>query len=535
MKKKKSLYVATVLTVLTVLAFWSYTRDSQYQNVAEELFGKEVTVKDTTKRVLDDYIVENYPAVEKIFSVQEMGKKSSLGTLFIVVPEGYGGSMYLAVAIGHDQKKTLGVKVLAHSETKGYGDLVTEDWFINRLKGKPISAFLQVVKLDPDNVNDVVQITGASISSKSAVNGVNAAIGAYNYMESGNRMGFIPRETDKNIIMEETESFVITGEGERVKVTMEELMKLPRVRRDCILRKSTGTEIPLSVEGPTLQEVLKHYKMDITNYTAMGITARDGYYALVPSEILHQKEILLAYMFNDEPIDEEEKPIRVVIPEEFGVYWVKMVSNIDFYSNITQKDIHSIKVFDALTRDIKPYMYEYYGKKDASIEIGKILQKLGEVDTKGFFTMVSSDGLVKNETITMVKQRYYIKTEGENAPMNIGPDFKLGMNVKHMAYFTTTKDAVIFPREIEKITGTVKLGNHEGIPLAELLRVLEIKDNDKSRFELVSTLGDTVVVESDGLDACILKYEDNMINAIINYKGKETHLRDMLEINKLGV
>ena len=58
--------------------------------------------------------------------------------------------------------------------------------------------------------------------------------------------------------------------------------------------------------------------------------------------------------------------------------------------------------------------------------------------------------LLKNETISLVRQRYFIKVEGDNAPMNISPTFRLGMNVKHMTHFSTTKDAVIFPEKMNK-------------------------------------------------------------------------------------
>ena len=72
-------------------------------------------------------------------------------------------------------------------------------------------------------------------------------------------------------------------------------------------------------------------------------------------------------------------------------------------------------MFNPLTEDIEPYYYEYYGSKDKAFEVGKILRKFDEVDEKGFFTMAATDGLEKNETISLVRQRYFIKVEGDNA------------------------------------------------------------------------------------------------------------------------
>ena len=189
---------------------------------------------------------------------------------------------------------------------------------------------------------------------------------------------------------------------------------------------------------------------------------------MISKDIIQNRDIILGIRFDDEEIIREEKPVRVVIPDEMGVYWVKMVNRIELYTHISPKDIQNVHIFSSIVKDIEPYYYEYYGSKDESYLVGKILSKFDYVDVNGFFTMVGSDGLVKNETISMVRDRYYIKTGGENAPMNIGPAFKLGMNVKEMSHFSTTKDAVIFPEIMMKIIGEEDLPQGKGMNLGEV-------------------------------------------------------------------
>jgi len=39
---------------------------------------------------------------------------------------------------------------------------------------------------------------------------------------------------------------------------------------------------------------------------------------------------MLAYGINGEPLDEETKPVRVIIRDSDSAYWVRMVTKIEF-------------------------------------------------------------------------------------------------------------------------------------------------------------------------------------------------------------
>jgi Na+-translocating ferredoxin:NAD+ oxidoreductase RnfG subunit len=531
--KKVTVVIAIIMLIgFFILAAFMHS-SGEIEALASQFYSFEIKAKEITSQSKDSYIMENFPGVDKIFTLQDQ-KKNPISTLFLVSSGGYGGFVNLAVAVDNNTNKTIGVKVLNHKETPSYGGPITENWFLERLIQKSTENYLKLIKLDPERESHVVQITGATISSQAVVNGVNAAIGAFNYLQLGIKMAAVPLDVSQAAASEEMETFYINGGSKgSIKVTMSELRKLPTVKRQTILKKSTGTEIFMTVEGPTLDFVLSYFGENLIDFKGLGVTARDGYYALIPEEILKNREIILAYTFNDEEILEEEKPIRLVIPDEFGVYWVKLVETIDLYKEVSEKQIGSMKMFDAITRDIEPYMYQYYGSKDKAIEIGKILAKLEDVDTKGFFTMVSSDGLMKNETMTMVKQRYYIKIEGENAPMNIGPDFKLGMNVKELAYFSTTKDAIIFPQEMIKLTEQVQLEGYWGMPLIEAMEEVGFKDVAQKHFELISESGEKITATGDKLRQCILQYDDKSVTAIFKTDKGIEKLEYLLEINAL--
>jgi hypothetical protein len=96
--------------------------------------------------------------------------------------------------------------------------------------------------------------------------------------------------------------------------------------------------------------------------------------------------------------------------------------------------------------------------------------------------MASVDGLIKNETVSMVRDRYYIKVEGDNAPMNIAPTFKLGMNVKFMSHFSTTTDAVIFPEQMKNICRTEMIDGKEYMKLEDVLINAGLYNNDNELY-----------------------------------------------------
>jgi len=70
------------------------------------------------------------------------------------------------------------VSVISHNETVDYGDYIEKDWFRERLL-LTIEKPLEVVKLSKEKSNEVVAITGATITSRTMVEGVNDCINNY--------------------------------------------------------------------------------------------------------------------------------------------------------------------------------------------------------------------------------------------------------------------------------------------------------------------------------------------------------------------
>jgi len=143
--------------------------------------------------------------------------------------------------------------------------------------------------------------------------------------------------------------------------------------------------------------------------------------------------------------------------------------------------------------------------------------------------MVGSDGLAKNETISMVRDRYYIKTGGDNAPMNIGPAFKLGMNVKEMSHFSTTIDAVIFPHVIAKVIGEETTPQGKGVKLKDTLEEAGMILNKDETLKIIDTNSREYNVDINQLENSYLIPVENGADILI----ENSIIKDVLKISKI--
>ena len=112
------------------------------------------------------------------------GANALLGYSVESVSGGFGGDMTLMV--GYDGARTiLGVSIVSHSETPGLGARVkTEAGYLDQYVGKSGEVVLNKNGV-ADGENDVDAISGATISSRAVLTGVNRATDALNaYLDS---------------------------------------------------------------------------------------------------------------------------------------------------------------------------------------------------------------------------------------------------------------------------------------------------------------------------------------------------------------
>ncbi len=316
-------------------------------------------------------------------------------------------------------------------------------------------------------------------------------------------------------------------------ISVAELRKLPQHDLDGSYKRTTGLSEEFKMSGPYLSEVIGHLGGKLEDYAGIGVVGRDGYYCLLSQEIIAATpDLMLAVVIDGEAkLDEDNAPARLAVQGQFGPYWVKQVEKIILYKEIPEKNITSVWVFKNLAAGIEPYKYEYYGSKDDAIDLEQVFSRLDQVDNKAFFTMKSSDGFKKNEVINMVKSRYFIKVEGEDAPTNVSPYIKLGMNVQNIAWISTNADAAVFPEKMMEYMDLAEIEGHKGISLQELLYETEVKAVKSESFDILGTQGEKITVAGADMSQGILVMQaDGRASVIWPRTAGYQNIYDLLRI-----
>lgn len=149
--------------VLLLLVIWLLAACTQKDLVlVPEDFQPMVTAYDTMgyKRI-------SGLETGEVYRCYAMGEET-IGVIQSV--EAYEEPMLIWVVL--DDVMVKEVEVLYENETEDYGGYVTERWFLDRLL-LPISKPLSIVRYRKEDMNEVIAITGATVTSKALVVAVN--------------------------------------------------------------------------------------------------------------------------------------------------------------------------------------------------------------------------------------------------------------------------------------------------------------------------------------------------------------------------
>jgi len=200
MRRNVLLIVIVAVVVMALIVTGCFSASSKgmtarQKEALQELLGsdQEIADEDIKSVKLPEKVAEKYPAVKKAFVITCGNRKYYA---FTSSPLGYRSAIDLFIAIDGEKKEVIGIKVMQHDETPEYADYLTKEWFLKRFKNKSAGTYLNRVVLEESQPNDVIQITGATVSSQAVINGVNAAMGTYREVILGEEAQPVPLEVD---------------------------------------------------------------------------------------------------------------------------------------------------------------------------------------------------------------------------------------------------------------------------------------------------------------------------------------------------
>ena len=176
--------VAAICTALVSLTFYA-TRDqiaANEQDYLEESLMPVLTGIEFDNNLPPTAVTihapHDLPGSENAIVYRARRQGSPVAAVFLVTaPDGFSGPVQLLIGIASEGKVS-GVRALEHNETAGLGDQIEisrSDW-IRQFDGTSLSAPVPASWAIRRDGGDFDQMTGASVTSRAAVNAINQTL-----------------------------------------------------------------------------------------------------------------------------------------------------------------------------------------------------------------------------------------------------------------------------------------------------------------------------------------------------------------------
>ena len=200
---------------------------------------------------------------------------------------------------------------------------------------------------------------------------------------------------------------------------------------DAVSINSKGTEKQVHAKGVLLETILQKRGISVMDFDAVTAKATDGYTITIPGEVLHSRDILIAFETNGEAIAP-----RFVVPGERAMYWVKLLGEIAFEGAAEEAPVTREMELGELIGRLQDYfeIYNYHDADCRAIPIARLLEEIGAGETD-FATMTSADGLTKTEKYDIFARQLLVLEGTPDAPLYTGPELPAGMRLKNVVSF----------------------------------------------------------------------------------------------------
>ncbi|HCF50615.1 MAG TPA: hypothetical protein DER60_10050 [Syntrophomonas sp.] len=290
-----------------------------------EIFTQDYTAGDLTV-ITDEFMTadrkDKFQAVKKVFTTPE-GDYA-----FICKPVAYNGPITLAIGIDKDSDKTTGMRIVSHMETEHYVRDMNNSWFTQRFADKSSQDYLQLVHLEAKRDNEIIIITGATVTTEAIANGVNACMGIFREAVLGQSAEAVPYmvkfEKSDAEGPEENGKLAVRSYGTILgEVTLEQIREMPSVKRTMMIHSTSGTTSH-SFRGTLLSNVIAIVDPGLlTGCEMVQPVGVDDYMSNISmDEVLKENAVYVMYEDNGEPLKTKDgKPgaMRVVVLDDvFG-------------------------------------------------------------------------------------------------------------------------------------------------------------------------------------------------------------------------
>ncbi len=176
------LLIIAAISGLILAVVNSYTSDVIAKQELEatlasykEIFGDKADNFEPLDEAELTKLQEKYPTIADVFFAKKGEEVVGYGINYLAY--GYGGEFKNAVGIFNDETMA-GFRNIGNSETPGFGSRITEPEYAESYVGKSIKGPVKG-NVSPEADDEVMMMSGATITSKGALEGINKVIDFY--------------------------------------------------------------------------------------------------------------------------------------------------------------------------------------------------------------------------------------------------------------------------------------------------------------------------------------------------------------------
>ena len=290
-------------------------------------------------------------------------------------------------------------------------------------------------------------------------------------------------------------------------ITLAELKQLKTVTKHAEAPRSNGDIVKVDATGPLLDTFLEQYGKTQKDFSRIRFTARDQYSIAVSAEVLGTRQVILAHQDKGLPLEDEFEPVRVIIPEERAMYWVRNLVRIDFETGGDVKNPNRVVFLDSAADQLPQVDYEYYGSMDKTIQVNDLIDNYTVASDATVINVFlkASDGLQKNET----KENFlsgFLKVTGQDAPKFIAEQLPEGMHTRDIIYIIYGETAIFNYATAATCLPLKTEGEYEGLAFTEIFKQTGLKGGNSYKF--INTTGESMTLTLNDLGSGGLIYQN---------------------------
>ena len=333
-------------------------------------------------------------------------------------------------------------------------------------------------------------------------------------------------------VLAEDGEFVISNLKEQdITISVEELKELPVVEKDVTSVDSSGDEDDYFVKGALLSDLLESKGASKADLKAIRLIAGDGYSIDIPEPVLKNRQIILAYEVNGKPLPEGIKPVRVIIPEERAMYWIKNLTKINIVEMVKSVEVNSLVFLETAISEVEKVDYTYYESEDKAVNAANLADSIGVSTDKRTVSFRAADGYEKDEEVDIFREGY-LKITGDHAPMFLSPDIPKGMYVKDVLFVNYGSTSLCSVKQATDVFESSTIDGTEGITLAAIVK--EAGLISASNYILTAVDGYSVEVSSSDLENGIVYLEDGeMVRCAFSELSKKYWVKNLYKIEPM--